>query len=144
MKKYMKPIMNSEVFVTNEFIGACSDSALSCLNMNNATAVYKDLDKDGILDDNEKNDANKFTGWNYKNDCYMSGDSTSKNHILTQTYIDNAQRVLVVSETTSGKWPNQTTTTTVTSAIVVKSNETGSNIFSDSPHFISLKVANHS
>lgn len=42
MKKYVKPLMESEAFVANDYIGACF--LIDCLCINDPGNVFKDLD----------------------------------------------------------------------------------------------------
>ena len=139
MKKYTKPLMESEVFVANEYIGACyKNSSVSCLNMNSAKA-YVDSNGNGVYDANVDKE---WTGsYSHRNDCYMSGDETGANHDLSgiTDLSSSLEKVFVVS-TSGNSWNS---TTTVTEAYILYS-EDDKNSFGDSPHFISVKEANHS
>ena len=82
MKKYVKPMMESEVFITNEFVGACDDGSHKyvCLNMGehskSFSVIYKDDNGNGIKENNET------TIWNasYKDDC---GETGGRVHSIT-------------------------------------------------------------
>lgn len=136
MKKYIKPTIDSEVFVTNEFISACGDiSKFSCLNMNDVYInhqkvniyVYKDTDKDGVLDESENNENNLYTNWNFQNDCGNSGDAVAGSHNISN--ITGLTRVIVRFPDSRGDVP------------AVIHSQSG---LSNNPHFVSLKNINHS
>lgn len=130
MRKYVKPYMESETFVTNEYVSACGDTAgLACLNMNDASKVYKD-NGDGVFDPTTDTAPLGFT-WNQKNDCGTNGDETGGSHNINQ--VDTKQLYFITYRSSS----------TVNEAyLATSSQENGT--FSDSPHFIMVKTYNHS
>ncbi len=137
MKKYVKPELASEMFVTNEYISSCLDQgkSISCLNMNTAS-LYKETNgtkglQTGNGGDTRVNQNTDFDGWNWdeKSDCYRTGDASGALHTSANTSIDENAIYYVVTG-------NETT-----EAYLAKSIGNG---FSDAPHFVSITQANHS
>lgn len=135
MKKYVKPLMESETFVTNEFVSACGDinSNYTCMDMgsqsNNFTTIIVDTNKNGRRDTGENtvytyNDTNVT----YADDCGQNGGAV---HTITST--ENLPVVLVY-----------TSETDYTPAYVVEHTESGKHGTSTRPHFISFTTYNHS
>lgn len=89
-KNYVVPRYEIEMFIPENSIAGC----YRCLSMNSAKAVYYDLDKDGVLDNSEKVDTNKFTDWDKKNDCYKSGSEDAAAHRVDS--FEDADYVIVV------------------------------------------------
>lgn len=132
MKRYVRPMMYAQMFVANEYVAACGDvTKFACLNMNSMPTIYYDKDLDGILDNSEKIDSNRFTAFNKMNDCGTTGSLIAGAHEITDAE-KNSKELRVIVDYGSQQ----------VAAIIDKS--TKDNHFKDSPHFVSLKVANHS
>lgn len=123
-KKYSKPNININKFISNEFISVCNTKNLSCLNMNPAKIVYKDKNKNGKLDDSEKVVSNQLS-FREQQDCDTTGDPTGGKHSS-----ENLGDLVFVGY---GSFPY-----TFTSAYLV------SDVKKDSPHFLSVESINHS
>ena len=129
MREYVKPMMDSEVFVANEYFSACGDiQKVACLNMNqdqNIIGVYYDQNMDGIID----SPSDKFTTWNFMNDCNTNGSTIAGNHSISDAQKNNPDLRVIVKYGNGSEVP----------AIMDYNYRDG-----HTPHFISLKVANHS
>lgn len=143
MKKYMKPIMDSEVFVTSEYIGACLEG-IGCLNMGvDADAaknikVYNDNNNLGTLDADEMNYDNLYTNWDYSDDCGRTGDITGNNHNLTGVDLSTLKRVIVCYDDDDSKTGYERMIPAYVSFDLNKNNS------QKHPHFISVKTTNAS
>ena len=122
MKTYVKPKMDIQTFVTNEFIAACKpETKLACLNMNHAQVVYYDSNDNKILDESEKKLSNTYN-FKEQNDCGTTGSTTGGNHTVAGTV--GADLVYVGY----GNYNNMT----FTPAYLVR------DVKKDSPHFVSV------
>lgn len=122
MKQYVKPTMEFEAFMTNEYIAACKpETKLACLNMNNAKVVYYDTNDNQILDNSEMVSSNTFS-FKEQNDCGTTGDSSGGNHTVAAT---TGADLVFVGYGRTGNY-------TYTPAYKV------TDVKQDSPHFISV------
>lgn len=144
MKTYVKPIMESEMFVANEYCSPCSSTTpVACLNMNQAQFVFKDVNGNGTYEKNidkilfsSQGQGGGGIGHHSSlsmQDCGTDGDAEAKNHIISETELANSDLRVFVYYSSNNIVP-----------AIMDYNGTDGKYFSDSPHFISLKVANHS
>ncbi len=126
MKKYVKPIMEGQMFVSNEYVSACGDvNGLSCLNMNKdqgIKGIFYDVDGNGIYDSTIDTSIISFSE---RQDCGTNGSATGGNHDPKKISRDTLVFVVYNNGT------------------VVPSYKV-TDVQQDSPHFISVKTANHS
>ena len=90
MKTYVKPIIESEELIPNEYISACQpNTSLACINMNLSQGnqgVYKDnlAHEDSLGEYNPTYDT-EVVKYSHKNDCGTDGDSSARNHTVSET-----------------------------------------------------------
>ena len=126
MKKYVKPMMEGQVFASNEFVSACGDiGGVACLNMNKnqgIKGIFADVNENGIYESTI--DTTKIN-YREQNDCGNAGSTTGGDHDPSKFSRDTL--VFVVYNNGNVIPAYQVT-----------------DVRQDSPHYVSVKIANHS